>query len=102
MENLKCGANMLFSVEVDNIKCGGCAHSIESKLSEMDGISQVTVEVEAGLVTFESEDDTPVEAVKGKLSSMGYPEKGSMEGVGAMGAKAKSYVSCAIGKMSQA
>ncbi len=92
---------MLFSVEVENIKCGGCANSIESKLAALDGISQVSVEIEAGLVTFESEDDTPVEMVKTKLTSMGYPEKGSLEGMEAVGAKAKSFVSCAVGKMTQ-
>lgn len=92
---------MLFSVEVENIKCGGCANSIESKLSELDGVSQVSVDVEAGLVSFESEEDTPVERVTAKLTSLGYPEKGALDGVGAVGAKAKSYVSCAIGKMTQ-
>jgi len=39
------------------------------------------------------------EAVAIKLKSMGYPEKGSLKGLDAGLANAKSYVSCAIGRM---
>ena len=35
--------------------------------------------------------------VKEKLKTLGYPEDGE---VNSLGSKAKSYVSCAIGKMS--
>jgi hypothetical protein len=35
-----------------------------------------------------------------KLQDMGYPEKGSIEGFEAGVSNIKSYVSCAIGKMS--
>jgi copper chaperone len=35
--------------------------------------------------------------VKEKLKTLGYPEDGEANG---LGSKAKSYVSCAIGKMS--
>jgi len=34
-----------------------------------------------------------------QLSSAGYPEVGSVEGLIAAGAKEKSFVSCAIGKI---
>jgi len=33
------------------------------------------------------------------LLSLGYPEKGSVEGIQALKGKAKSVVSCAMGKM---
>jgi len=39
--------------------------------------------------------------VKETLKNMGYPESGSQKGLEAFGSKAKSYVSCAIGRMSQ-
>jgi copper chaperone len=34
------------------------------------------------------------------LLSLGYPEKGSVAGMEALKAKGKSFVSCAIGRMS--
>lgn len=93
---------MALSLAVDNIKCGGCAHSIESKLSELEGVSDVSVDVEAGLVCVTTSGDDVLAAVKKKLADMGYPETGSLAGISAAGAKAKSFVSCAVGKMSEA
>ncbi|MGC9386187.1 MAG: heavy-metal-associated domain-containing protein [Hydrogenovibrio sp.] len=92
---------MFFSLEVENIKCGGCAHTIETKLAALAGVTQVTVDVAAGLVTFESEAASSGETVASTLASIGYPQKGSVKGLEAVGAKAKSFVSCAIGKVSQ-
>ncbi|MBE0493427.1 MAG: heavy-metal-associated domain-containing protein [Thiomicrospira sp.] len=91
---------MQHRLEVDNIKCGGCAHSIVSKLSALDGLSDVAVDVEQGQISFSSENEL-IDQVKLQLKSMGYPEVGSLEGLGAAGAKAKSFVSCAIGKMTK-
>ncbi|MBD3611811.1 MAG: heavy-metal-associated domain-containing protein [Hydrogenovibrio crunogenus] len=91
---------MHYSIQVENIKCGGCANSIQSSLNRIDEISQVDVDVEAGLVNFAAQTDLAAEAVKTQLLKMGYPEVGSTEGLNAMGAKAKSFVSCAVGKMS--
>ena len=42
------------------------------------------------------------EKVVMELTRMGYPEVGSIEGVRAAAAKAKSFVSCAIGRIDQA
>jgi copper chaperone len=91
---------MQHAIYVENIKCGGCSHSILSKISALDGVSGVEVDVGSGRVVFTSNLDL-VEGVKIKLADMGYPEQGSVEGLSALGAKAKSFVSCAIGKMSK-
>lgn len=89
---------------VENIKCGGCANSICQKISALDGVDSVKVEVEAGEVyvrfTEENVSEERLNAVREALLSMGYPESGSVEGMKAAGAKAKSFVSCAIGKLS--
>ena len=89
-------------LEVENIKCGGCANGINQKLSQIDGINDVQVDVENGMVTVNSsqQEDTLKPVILAKLESMGYPEKGSTEGLSSIKAKATSYVSCAIGKMS--
>lgn len=90
---------MYFEMQVENIKCGGCANSIQNLLDSLEGVSDTQVDIEAGSVSCTLESDTLKEQVKQCLLKQGYPEVGTVEGLGAMGAKAKSYVSCAIGKM---
>ncbi len=89
-------------IEVENIKCGGCANSINQKLMQLDGIEDVSVDVESGQISLSTgqTSDAFRQVVLDQLTAMGYPEKGSLEGLGAVKAKATSYVSCAIGKMS--
>ena len=86
-------------IDVENIKCGGCANTIENKLKKLDSVTQVSVNVEQGQVTVEADDDSRAQLVETLLAS-GYPVKGTAEGLKAAKAKAKSFVSCAIGKMS--
>ena len=95
---------MELSILVENIKCGGCANGIKNKLVEGGLAASVDVDVEQGRVDCTLNDwhdsQTVEQDIKDKLLSMGYPEQGSVEGLKAAGAKAKSYVSCAVGKMS--
>ena len=86
-------------IEVENIKCGGCASTIENRLLKIDGVGSVTVDVEAGRVTVTAAEGNRERLIETLLKS-GYPEKGSAAGIKAARAKAKSFVSCAIGKMS--
>jgi copper chaperone len=89
---------MAYQINVENIKCGGCASTIRSKLEAMDGIHKVDVMVEQGIVDIEAADDTR-DAVTAKLMKLGYPETGTTEGIAAATAKAKSFVSCAVGRL---
>ncbi|NCN44282.1 MAG: heavy metal transporter [Piscirickettsiaceae bacterium CG_4_9_14_3_um_filter_43_564] len=90
---------MDFEIIVENIKCGGCANSIQNQLNSLDGVSHTQVDVETGKVSCQLVSEARIDSVKKHLLKLGYPAAGSVEGLGAMGAKAKSYVSCAIGKM---
>lgn len=92
---------MTFLVTVDNIKCGGCANSIMQKIVALEGVNTVSVDVESGIVEchLASDEDRIKQEILQKLTSMGYPEVGSLEGLNAAGAKAKSFVSCAVGRM---
>lgn len=85
-------------IEVENIKCGGCANTITGKLSKLDGVSNVQVDIEHGRITLEAAEHSRTQLVEVLLSA-GYPETGSIEGIRAAKAKAKSFVSCAIGRM---
>ncbi len=90
---------MPYVIEVDNIKCGGCANSIrKALLSVSDEVKNIEVDIETGRIEVDAPDATREEVVA-VLTRMGYPERGSVEGLAAAGAKAKSFVSCALGKL---
>ena len=91
---------MTYSIEVENIKCGGCANTIRKRVAEVPGVAGVVVDVEQGRVDVQG-DEAGRGAVVQALLHAGYPERGSAEGVAALKAKATSFVSCAIGRMSQ-
>lgn len=85
------------TIHIQNLKCGGCANTISKGISSIEAIQNVLVNVEESTVKFSYDKEEQVEEVKNKLKSMGYPEDGEAN---TLGVKAKSYVSCAIGKMS--
>ncbi len=88
--------------EVTNIRCGGCAATIKKALSE-EGFSSVDVDLscEPRKVTVDIVDEAHVAQFRAVLRKLGYPL--SDEDVGFMdaaGLKARSFVSCAVGKFS--
>ena len=90
---------MAYQIDVENIKCGGCASTIRSKLEAMDGIEKVEVDIETGRVSVDGSDGSR-DAAAARLLKLGYPESGTAEGIAAAKAKAKSFVSCAVGRIS--
>jgi copper chaperone len=95
------GETMGYTIAVENIKCGGCAHSIRRKLLDEGLARAVEVDVEQGEVRLEGDPAWRAQAITA-LRRMGYPEMGSVEGVKAAAAKAKSFVSCAVGRVDRA
>ena len=89
---------MTYQISVENIKCGGCASTIRSKLESMQGVDKIDVNIEAGIVSVDGNEQTR-EAVSARLLQLGYPESGTAEGIAAAKAKAKSFVSCAVGRL---
>ena len=86
------------NITVENIKCGGCSGSITKKLTAAFDTDNVEVNIEQGIITIDI-DDTRRDEVTKVLLDLGYPETDSVEGFDSAKAKAKSFVSCAIGKM---
>jgi copper chaperone len=86
-------------IEIENLKCGGCERSILKGLGAMGELTDIEVDREKQLVKF-SGNESIRSKVADKLRSMGYPEKGSLSGLTAGLANAKSFVSCAIGRVS--
>ena len=89
---------MAYQISVENIKCGGCANTIKTRISEMEQVDGCDVDVENGIVSIEG-DEQHRAVVAERLLELGYPESGTAEGLKAAKAKAKSFVSCAVGRM---
>lgn len=85
------------TIYIQNLKCGGCANTIIKNVSNIESVSNVTVNVEENSVNFDLANQDKLVEVKVILKKIGYPEDGETN---SLGSKAKSYVSCAIGKMS--
>lgn len=88
----------LVSIHIENLKCQGCASTIKKGLLKIDEVKEVKIDVEQSLVeiSFEGE-DAITEKCKTKLKNLGYPKTGENTTISV----AKSYVSCAIGKINQ-
>jgi copper chaperone len=87
--------------EVANIRCGGCANTITKALQEA-GFAEVEVDLscEPRKVTAEIADEAQLAHFKAILRSLGYPLATDERGFGEDTVlKAKSFVSCAIGKI---
>lgn len=63
---------MQVSYNVLNVMCGGCATSIQNNLKSLEGVNEVTVEIESGRVTIVGE-DIDEQVVKTTLNKIGYP-----------------------------
>ena len=86
-------------IHVENIKCGGCEKSIIKGLTSIEGLSNIVIDRDLQLVKVTA-DESLREVIAAKLKLMGYPEYGSVSGLDAGLANAKSFVSCAIGRVS--
>ncbi|KGL59907.1 heavy metal transport/detoxification protein [Polaribacter sp. Hel1_33_49] len=86
---------MTAAIQIENLKCGGCATTIKKGLLSLNAVKEVTVDVENSIVSIISENDD-FETIKEKLAKLGYPEVGDKNTVLH---KAKSFVSCAVGRI---
>ncbi|MFZ9586526.1 MAG: heavy-metal-associated domain-containing protein [Crocinitomicaceae bacterium] len=81
-------------IQVENLKCGGCVSSVNKALLAIEGVQEVHVDLDSGMI--EVNGHAQREQVVTKLVGLGYPELGNNHFI----SKTKSFVSCAIGKMS--
>ena len=87
---------MTTTLKIQNLKCGGCANTITSKLSGLDAINDIKVIPENNSVAFSYKNETILNDAKMLLAKLGYPVLGNKN---ALTTKAKSFVSCAIGRI---
>jgi copper chaperone len=65
------------TLKVSGMHCSGCANTVENALKDLEGVHQVTVDLEENEVTVEYEDDkVTVEDLDETIKSSGYTFEG--------------------------
>ena len=83
-------------IHIENLKCHGCANTIRREIGRFPEVQEVEVSHEDSSVnvTYKGDDSFREKIIK-RLAKLGYPEQGSNSAIN----KAKSYVSCAVGRI---
>lgn len=90
---------MLQRFKLLNVKCQGCAKTLKKSLLNDFGTVEVDLSVDPREIVLEISDDK-IANLKAKCKSLGYPfADEDLDTIENISAKAKSFVSCAIGKM---
>ncbi|AXT62284.1 heavy-metal-associated domain-containing protein [Aquimarina sp. AD10] len=89
---------MKTTVAIQNLKCAGCESTIAKKLHMVQGIYNISVNTENCTVSFNYKTEDGLNTVQNELSKLGYPSVGDKNN---LSTKAKSYVSCAIGRLTK-
>ncbi len=85
--------------EVINVKCGGCANTLKTALKKEFGEIEVNLEVEPRLISLDIE-ESAITDLRTKLKKLGYPMSDEdLSIIEGFSTTAKSFVSCAVGKM---
>ena len=87
------------TLEVINVKCGGCAGTLKKALFEEFGEVEVNLDVTPRQITLDVSDDK-MDLLALKLKQLGYPlSSEDLNTIEKITTTAKSFVSCAVGKM---
>lgn len=81
---------------IANLKCSGCANTIRTKLSALEGMDAVVVEPESDSVEVTYTEPLDREKICSTLKGLGYPEATEENG---LLLQIKSYASCMVGRM---
>jgi len=84
-----------YQFTIQNLKCSGCASTITKKLDSLENVHSVVVNIEESSVSFSGNEDSAAK-VRVALDNVGYPLEDEMNSTIK---KAKSYVSCMVGRM---
>lgn len=83
------------TIQVVNIKCGGCERGITDVLTKK-GLTNIVVSAEKQEVSFEGDRDIAIQT----LAALGYPQAGTPEAESLL-KKAQSYKTCAVGTVTE-
>lgn len=87
---------MKTTLEIQNLKCGGCESTIRKKLNKLPFINDLDINLEDSTVSFKAIPLKDTERVIERLSELGYP---AVDATNSLRKRAQSYLSCAIGRI---
>lgn len=83
-------------IEIENLKCHGCANTVRKNMLQIEGVNLADVSLDENYVKVSIASPNLEDTIVKRLAELGYPKKGESNTIID---KAKSYVSCAIGRM---
>ena len=83
-------------IQIQNLKCGGCAATIAKAIKAFPEVENVAVNLDTADVSIETQDAGARAKYEAALAKAGYPPVGADNN---LLRQAKSFVSCAIGRM---
>jgi len=89
---------MTEDIIVQNLKYGGCANTITNTLKTIEGVYKVSVNTEDSMASVDFTLNSSLQIVINKLTNLGYPV---VDANNSLGLKAKSYLSCMVGKVNK-
>ncbi|OYT16681.1 MAG: heavy metal transporter [Bacteroidetes bacterium 4572_77] len=88
---------MITTFYLDNVKCMGCKNTLIKEARKQKELQNIQVDIATGKVVVEYVGGREILGrIKSRLYRRGYPEKGRNDRI----TKAKSYISCAVGRIS--
>ena len=60
------------TLNIANMHCDHCVHTIQNELSEMDGVKNAVASLETKSVTLQYEPPATIESIKALLESINY------------------------------
>lgn len=85
-------------IVIQNLKCSGCVSSIAQVLGAFPEVTDVKIDLDGSIVNITTTADDQRQKYEETLIHAGYPPVGADN---PLHRKAKSYVSCAIGRITQ-
>lgn len=60
------------TITVEGMTCAGCASSVRAELSQLHGVTDVSIDLASGTVTFASTGPVDPDAVRAAVEEAGY------------------------------
>ena len=64
---------MKTTVTIKNLKCDCCKNTLLTRLSKVEGISSVKIDLDKGSLNFNYKTHNAMEGLRSELRNMGYP-----------------------------
>ena len=62
-----------FKLNVENMNCGHCSGMVEKTLAKIEGITEITVDLEGKTAVFQAADESLADQAAQAVTQAGYP-----------------------------